>query len=478
MCFKEGKTIESIVEAIDIGLRCEDCFCRGEAEKFPLPIPGIFRDKYWAFPESTKDKGLGADNVQAFEETGTEKLRIAEGNFIYKFKRLAPGLISDKELPGEGNPGNNLKWLFLMQHHGMPTRLLDWTENILVALFIAVSGKDDKDSQIWTIQPKKLNKLSQIDGHPLPDKTGITEYMAREMFYSEAVKKEEKDELLEKFKIQTFPNQPIAILPPLAWPRMIAQHSTFTLHPKPISRNDIFPSQAELTRHIIPAKYKLTLRKDLRKLGIKYRTLIPELDSISKDAIQCHEDKKLLASKKNYMDNKLDHKRYVAHFDMLGFKSVIARDLDEAWGALCDLRSSMDKILRMAIGDISTGQVIADRIRAHIFSDSILIFTLSNKPEDLKAILILSSQLFSKSLESCVPLRGGISVGKFYFNEDLNLFCGTPFVQAYQIAESAQWSGIVVHDSVAKNYFKEPSRLTSCDSPEWRSCPCTMGCPY
>lgn len=169
----------------------------------------------------------------------------------------------------------------------------------------------------------------------------------------------------------------------------------------------------------------------------------------------------MLANKKNYMNDKLDQNRYVAHFDMLGFKSAIARNLDEAWGALCDLRSSMDKILRMAIGDIPTGQLIDDRIRAYIFSDSILIFTLSNQPEDLKAILILTSQLFSDALASCVLLRGGISFGKFYFNEQLNLFCGIPFVQAYQIAERAQWSGIVVHDSVATRYFNEPSKLTS-----------------
>ena len=161
------------------------------------------------------------------------------------------------------------------------------------------------------------------------------------------------------------------------------------------------------------------------------------------------------------MDNIQSNNRYVAHFDMLGFKSAIARNFDEAWGALRDLRASMDKILGMAIGSMSTDKVIADRIRAFIFSDSILIFTLSNKPEDLKAILILSSELFSGSLASCVPLRGGISLGKFYFDLEKHLFCGVPFVQAYEIAERAQWSGIVVHDSVAKNYFDDPSKPMS-----------------
>lgn len=165
------------------------------------------------------------------------------------------------------------------------------------------------------------------------------------------------------------------------------------------------------------------------------------------------------------MNDTLDDNRYVAHFDMLGFKNAITRNLDEAWGALCDLRSSMDEILRMTIENISPKQIIDNRIKAHIFSDSILIFTLSNQPEDLKAILILTVQLFAKSLAACVPLRGGISFGKFYFNHNLNLFCGVPFVQAYQIGECAQWSGIVVHDSVAKNYFNDPDKPTSGEAP-------------
>lgn len=165
------------------------------------------------------------------------------------------------------------------------------------------------------------------------------------------------------------------------------------------------------------------------------------------------------------MNDIIGYNRYVAHFDMLGFKSAIVRNLDEAWGALSDLRASMDKILNMAIGELSSNKIISDRIKAYIFSDSILIFTFSNQPEDLMAILILTSQLFSDSLASCVPLRGGISFGEFRFNCDKHLFCGKPFVQAYQIAERTQWSGIVVHDSVANKYFNESSSPTSGEKP-------------
>jgi len=154
------------------------------------------------------------------------------------------------------------------------------------------------------------------------------------------------------------------------------------------------------------------------------------------------------------MNDQNKNKRYVAHFDMLGFKSATLRNPDEAWGALCDLRDCMDRMLELHIAVLSPKEIILDRIKAYIFSDSILIFTLRDEPKDLISMLILTSQFFADSLHFCVPLRGGISYGDFFFNLNLDLFCGIPFVKAYEIGERAQWSGIVVDDDVAEHYHK------------------------
>jgi hypothetical protein len=147
---------------------------------------------------------------------------------------------------------------------------------------------------------------------------------------------------------------------------------------------------------------------------------------------------------------KKDHKRFVAHFDMLGMKQAVLRNAHEAWGALSDINEAKKRIYQISIEIKDRDQIVEDRVRTFFFSDTVIIFTLSDEPEDLYAMLILSSELFSNSLHRCVPLRGGIAHGDFYFKRDESLFLGEPLVKAYQIGESSQWMGIVVDQFIAE----------------------------
>ncbi len=150
------------------------------------------------------------------------------------------------------------------------------------------------------------------------------------------------------------------------------------------------------------------------------------------------------------------HKRYVAHFDMLGFKKATVRNPDRAWRALGKLRLCMDQLPNYKLAHVAQDRTIPNRLQTRIFSDSILVFSVSDQIDDLTGMLLLTSQLFADVLTFCLPLRGGISYGDFFVDDDLQLYCGIPFVKAYELGEQSQWCGIVLDEVVAERFNEQP----------------------
>ena len=82
------------------------------------------------------------------EVNDPETPNIYEGKMLEEFKYRYPLYDSTKRI----DQSNNVEWLALMQHYGAPTRLIDFTKSIFVALFFALDGSYDKDSVIWAIR--------------------------------------------------------------------------------------------------------------------------------------------------------------------------------------------------------------------------------------------------------------------------------------------------------------------------------------
>lgn len=69
-------------------------------------------------------------------------------------------------------PADKWEWYFLMQHYGVPTRLLDWTENALIALYFAIEGHPSNcDAGVWVLDPTWLNRRLRkgVEGAMLHD---------------------------------------------------------------------------------------------------------------------------------------------------------------------------------------------------------------------------------------------------------------------------------------------------------------------
>jgi len=116
-------------------------------------------------------------------------------------------------------PKSDIDWLFLAQHHGLPTRILDWSENPLVALFFAVEDFDnEKDGEIFALNAWSLN-LAVKDGFksvPITESELFNEYVLN--LTDQDIGRTPKASL------------PMAFRPSSSFKRSAAQSGVFTIH--------------------------------------------------------------------------------------------------------------------------------------------------------------------------------------------------------------------------------------------------------
>ena len=188
----------------------KSALCRGVSDIAHELKPSLFRHKIVA-------------NFEAHER-----------NMMWLFKTSAKAILRN-------TPENELEWLVVAQHHGLPTRLLDWSLSPLVACFFAVHSLSETDGAIYIFDRKKFER-------------------------EENVNLEELDRI-------------VAFFPSHVSPRIAAQSGMFTIHPT----NEILleDDHDRLFKLVIPAEQKRKFMDRLAKYGIHHGTIFPDLDGLS-----------------------------------------------------------------------------------------------------------------------------------------------------------------------------------------------------
>ncbi len=303
--------IRSVSDAIDILREIEtagDLYVEGEAEihKFPFglwfrghsrriedPEPRVYRRRLSEVERAIVPIDDSGDGEGGWEETN-----------VYDHLRL--------RVPAHEHTCHSaFDWLCLMQHYSVPTRLLDWSESILPALYFATKNDQDQDGEVIVLNAYRLNVLSKgrttiatpDDHHVVVRAEMATTRSAKRLRAKEnvhaalrrATEEDRNDPNWTSFL------KPIAVFPRRLNERMTLQSSVFTIHggkhyvsatrsryendtdviPRPVSLgtiNDSSPDRPILKRYVIPQDLKGDIRRELFMIGIHEATLFPEVD--------------------------------------------------------------------------------------------------------------------------------------------------------------------------------------------------------
>jgi hypothetical protein len=178
--------------------------------------------------------------------------------------------------PYQQNAENDWELLVTAQHHGLPTRLLDWTYSPLIAAHFATKGQRHQgDRVVWRLDWKQVHRAFE-----LPELALLIQDLDR-LF--------KKDGHFSPWELFARPRdaEPFACMiePPSIDARIVSQSATFTLCSDKWQSFDHFLEEQgleeALTRYIIPADQVGHLRDQLDLAGIDERRIFPDLSGVA-----------------------------------------------------------------------------------------------------------------------------------------------------------------------------------------------------
>lgn len=206
----------------------------------------------------------------------------AEVVYLSKFRSLAYPYLDGQlpYFPFSEDRNSYWGWLFLMQHYGVPTRLLDWSREALVALLFALGEpvneeERNHDKAVWVLDPVRLNKAFRFYKFLKPGYIpNVTEPAFNALFGPNA-----KNDIVK----------PAAAIGPLNNPRIIKQAGTFTVFPrsaKIVPLDELPDSHKYLYKIVIKKEARERMNSQLLHYGLTEHDLFPGIQNVAADITQ------------------------------------------------------------------------------------------------------------------------------------------------------------------------------------------------
>ena len=216
-----------------------------------------------------RGRGDAADDLStSLARLGGESVEL-ERHLLRNFRKYA----ARGAVPAD-SPWN---WLALAQHHGLPTRLLDWTYSPYVALHFATDDPHgfERDGAIWMVDYVRAHELAPEPLRRRLDEEGANVFTP-EMLESAAALGDLGELAEEDFVV--------FVEPPSFDERIVNQYALFSLVSRAdASHDDWLSAHPELARRIVvPAELKWEVRDKLDQANVTERVLFPGLDGLSR----------------------------------------------------------------------------------------------------------------------------------------------------------------------------------------------------